>query len=218
MGSIYKITNKRNDKAYIGQTRHDAVKTRIRDHLRGKGSQLVKQAIEKYGQDAFTYEILHDGILPEFLDDLEIEAIEKYNTIAPHGYNLRSGGGGGSHCEETRRKISKAQKGKSISAETRRKLSEANKGRKLSEKTRRKISEGHKGKPLSEEHCRNIAKARKGKKRAPFSKEHCHKLSEALKGEKNHQYGKSHSLKTRQKISKANKGRKHSEDSRRKMV
>ena len=38
MGSIYKITNTVNGKAYIGQTIHDAEKTRIRDHLNGTGN------------------------------------------------------------------------------------------------------------------------------------------------------------------------------------
>ena len=68
MGSIYKITNTVNGKAYIGQTIHDAEKTRIRDHLNGtgNGSRLVRRAINKYGKDAFTYEILYDGIIPEF--------------------------------------------------------------------------------------------------------------------------------------------------------
>ena len=84
MGSIYKITNTANGKSYIGQTIQDAVKTRIRYHFAGRGNQLVKRAIEKYGQDAFTYEILHDGIIPEFLDDLEKEVIAKFNTVLLH--------------------------------------------------------------------------------------------------------------------------------------
>ena len=60
---------------------------------------------------------------------------------SPSGY-------GGSYCEETRRKISEAHKGKKLSEEARRKMSEAHKGEKhnnygkpLSEETRRKISE-----------------------------------------------------------------------------
>ena len=104
MGSIYKITNTANGKSYIGQTIHDAEKTRIRYHFAGRGNQLVKRAIEKYGQDAFTYEILHDGIIPDFLDILEIEAIAKFNTLSPHGYNLTTGGEGGSPSDETRQK------------------------------------------------------------------------------------------------------------------
>ena len=82
MGSIYKITNTVNGKSYIGQTRQDAEKTRIRDHLTGRGNVIIKNAVEKYGKDAFTFEVLHDGVIPEFLDTLEKETIEKFNTIS----------------------------------------------------------------------------------------------------------------------------------------
>ena len=218
MGSIYKITNTANGKSYVGQTIHDAVKGRISEHLNGKsgGSRLVRRAIEKYGKDAFTYEILHDGIIPEFLDDLEIEAIKKFNTIAPHGYNLKTGGEGGSLSEETCRRISKANKGRKRaphSEETKRKLSEANKGKTFSEETRRKISQAHKGKTLSEEHRRNMSEARKGKKQGPHSEETKRKISQAHKGKKRAPL----SEETRRKISEANKGRKHTEESRRNM-
>ena len=224
MGSIYKITNIVNGKSYIGKTTRDAVKTRIRQHLRGKGSQPVKDAIEKYGQDAFTYEILHDGIIPEFLDDLEKEVIAKFNTVAPHGYNLTDGGEGGSPSEETRRKISKAGKGRTPwnkgkpspyrgvprSEETRRKISKANTGKTHSEETRRKISEvqigrtpwnkgkpsPYRGVPRSEETRRKISKAHKG---VPLSVEHRRKLSEAHKGVPL-------SMEHRRKLSEAHKG------------
>ena len=175
MGSIYKITNTVNGKAYIGQTIHDAEKTRIRDHFRskGKGSQLIKDDIEKYGQDAFTYKILHDGIIPEFLDTLEKEVIAKFNTLAPHGYNLTEGGGGGSRSEETRRKMSEARKGKPspnkgkpFSEEHCRKISEAMKGKTLSEETRRKISENNSTK--RPEVRRKISEAHKGQ--TPWNK------------------------------------------------
>ena len=206
MGSIYKITNTVNGKAYIGQSRHDAKKTRIRDHLAGRGSRVIKSAIEKYGEDAFTYEFLHDGIIAEFLDMFEIEAIAEHNTLVPNGYNLTTGGEGGTPSEETRRKISKAgigrtawnkgkpspYKGVPRSEETRRKISEAHKGKPLSMEHRRKLSEAHKGQipwnkgkpsqnrgiPLSEEHRRKISEAHKGKL---LSMEHRQKLSEARK-------------------------------------
>lgn len=55
------------------------------------------------------------------------------------------------HTEETKTKMSKAHKGRTVSEETKRKLSEANKGKtsprkgkKASEETRRKLSESHK--------------------------------------------------------------------------
>ena len=206
MGSIYKITNTVNGKAYIGQTVHDAVKGRINDHLNrtANGSRLVKRSIEKYGKDAFTYEILHDGIIPEFLDTLEIEAIAKFNTIAPRGYNLERGGNNGKTLSaETRRKISEAHKGKTLSAETRRKISEATTG------------ENHPmfGKPPT--------KGFLGKRHTPETR---HKISEATTGEKNHRYGKlapnrgkPRSAETRRKISEANKGKRHTPETRRKI-
>ena len=176
MGSIYKITNTVNGKAYIGQTRHDAEKTRIPIHFAGKGNRVIKNAIKKYGKDAFTYDILHDGIIPEFLNDLEKETIEKFNTVAPHGYNLTTGGEGTSFSLETRRKISEVHKGRKRSPEACRKMSEAHKGRKLSDETRRKMSEAHKGKKRTDEHCRNLSQANRGKK---LSLETRRKISDA---------------------------------------
>lgn len=204
MGCIYKITNTTNGKSYIGQTIRDAEKTRIRQHLNGnsRGSRLVKRAIKKYGKDAFTYEILHDGIIPELLDDLEIEAIKKFNTIAPHGYNLTTGGSGGSRSEETRRRISESKKGenhpfygKNFSEEHRRKISEANRRRKISPETRRKISETNKGR----------ISPNKGKKLGPHSEEARRKMSEARKG-------KNLSIEHRCKISETQKGHEVSEE------
>ena len=63
MGSIYKITNTVNGKAYIGQTRHDVIKRRIAYHFKGHGNLALKRAIKKHGVEAFTIEILHDGII-----------------------------------------------------------------------------------------------------------------------------------------------------------
>ena len=218
MGSIYKITNTVNGKSYIGQTIHDAVKGRISEHFRGasNGSQLLKRAIKKHGKCVFIYKILHDGIIPELLDSYEIEAIAKFNAVAPKGYNLNSGGGGGkTPSEETRRKMSEVNKGKNNgfygknhSAETRRKLSEARKGkpgamtgRKHSAEARRKLSEAHKGKKHTPETRRKMSESRKGKRRAPYSLETRRKMSEERKGKP----GRPHTLETRRKMSEAQK-------------
>ena len=180
MGSIYLIRNTVNGKSYIGQTRQDAEKTRIRDHLtcNGNGSLLIKQAIEKYGRDAFTYEILHDGIIPEFLDILEIEAIEKFNTVSPHGYNLTTGGGGGSRSEQTLRKMSAAAKGNTHWL-----------GRKHTDESRRKMSESCKG-------------------RVPWNKGKKGLQTAWNKGKKvgNDWLGRKHTDESRQKMSEATKG------------
>ena len=228
MGAIYKITNTVNGKAYIGQTRHDAVADRIPRHFSGHGNIPIKRAVDKYGKDAFTYEILHDGIIPEFLDDLEREEIEKHNTLIPHGYNLRTGGRGGACLEETKQKISEANKGKTPWNKGRKGVQPSSmKGKKHTDESRLKMSENRKGytpwnKGITppEEVRRKISKANtghptwmKGKKHTEESKR---KMSETLKGRtpwnkgkkvrNPHWLGRKHTDATRQKISDTKKG------------
>ena len=230
MGCIYKITNTVNGKAYIGQTRHDAEKTRIRKHLAGYGNRIVKQAIEKYGREAFTYEILEDNVFPELLPDLEVAYIAKLGTVAPKGYNLTLGGDGIqglTHTKEAREKRSRAHLGKTISKETREKMSRAQQGRthskeareklshalrghSVSKETREKIGAAGRGRTHSEETREKIGAAHRGRTR---SKETREKMSRA-------QRGRTLSPEHRAKLSKAHKGRKkppHSEERRRKL-
>ena len=124
---------------------------RIPRHFSGHGNIPIKRAVDKYGKNAFTYEILHDGIIPEFLDDLEIKEIEKHNTLIPHGYNLRTGGRGGACSEETKEKISEANKGKTPWNKGKKGVqSPSMKGRKHTDESRRKMSEAKKGKNSGE--------------------------------------------------------------------
>ena len=176
MGSIYKITNTVNQKSYIGKTIHDPEKTRIRQHLNGWGNKPIKKDINEYGEDVFTFEILHDGIIPEFLAALETEEIAKHDSFH-NGYNENSGGGGVvSLSDEHRRKVSEALTGeknpmygrtgekhpffgRKHSDETKQKMSE-NSAMNRPE-TRQKVSEAKKGKKRSAETRRNISEARK---------------------------------------------------------
>ena len=204
MGYIYKITNTVNGKAYIGISIHNPEKGRIREHLTGRGNRILANAVKKYGRDAFTYEILEENVSSELLPDLEVAYIAKFETVAPFGYNLTTGGEiGKTPSEETLQKMSEAKKGEN----------NPNYGKTHPEKTRRKISEAlsgennpNSGKPHSEEHCRKISEAHTGKKMPPFSEEHCQKLSKALSGENNPMFGKTHSEETLQKMSEAKKG------------
>ena len=225
MGCIYKSTNTVKKKSYIGYTRHDAEKTRIPEHFSGRGNKHIKKAIEEDGIESFTFEILHDGIIPEFLKSFEKEAIAKHNTVYPKGYNCNGGGSGVcSHSEETKGKISEAQTGeknhqygKPHSEETKRKLSEAKKGEKnpnygkpRPEETKHKISEAHKGKTLSPEHCQKNSEAKKGEKNPNYGKprpeETKRKISEANKGNPSWNKGSSLSEETKRKISEACEG------------
>ena len=149
MGYVYKITNTVNSKAYIGISIHEPEKRRIRQHLSGHGNRIIANAVKKYGKDAFTYEILEENVFDEFLPDLEVVYIAKFNTVRPHGYNLTSGGEVAKRLSaETIRKMSEIHKGKTLSADHRLKISKAKSGEKhynfgktLSKKTRQKISE-----------------------------------------------------------------------------
>jgi len=66
--------------------------------------------------------------------------------------------------EESKKKISKALRGKKHSEETRKKISESHKGIKHSEETKRKLSKLHRGKRLSKEHKQKISLAVKKEK------------------------------------------------------
>ncbi len=213
-GSIYRITNTINGKSYVGQTIN--LKTRITDHFKPSSKcPYLANAIAKHGKDAFQHEILEDNIPQHYLDDREIYWIRHFNCVSPNGYNLKQGGdSGGVPSEETRRKISEANKGKTLSDEHRRKLSEINKGKILSTEHRRKMSEARKGKILSTEHRRKISEANKGKSPSPETRK---KLSEANKRQIPWNTGKSHSPETRRKISQTQKGKILSPETRHKM-
>ena len=99
-------------------------------------------------------------------------------------HNMTDGGEGISNpSEETRKKISDAQKGKTHTEESRKKMSESKKN--ISEETRRKIGEASKGRNkdriVSEETRRKMSESGKGRTHSEDSKK---KMSEASKGTK----------------------------------
>lgn len=114
--------------------------------------------------------------------------------------------------EETKRKISEANKGKHPSEETRRKLSESHKGKKFSEETKRKMSKslkGRKGKSPSEETRAKLSRATKGR---PKSVETRRRMSIARKGRKIPNKGHKISNETRKNMAKAQTGKIQSQE------
>ena len=88
--AIYKITNQVNGKIYIGQSINP--EARWRDHIVGYSSNevsLIHRAIQKYGVNNFTFEIL--GWFENY-NQKEQEYIQYYRSIAPYGYNIQLGG------------------------------------------------------------------------------------------------------------------------------
>jgi group I intron endonuclease len=196
---IYQITNTVNGKIYIGKT-VKTIEERFQRHIynaNAKSQTHLYRAIRKYGTESFTVTELESGFNSE--DDLNEAEIRYISELSPH-YNMTAGGEGMSGfnpSSETRKKISKALKGKKLSEQTKRKMSAVRKGKKHSEEAKRKMSDTLKGKPKSEEHIRKISDAFKGRK---ISEETKRKISDAQKGKK-------HSAESKRKMSEMARGR-----------
>lgn len=92
MHYLYKITNTVNGKIYIGMTSNPD--RRKYQHFNRKGlkyKSLISLAVNKYGKDNFSFEVLCIGS-KDYIVDLEFKAIQSYNSLTPNGYNLRVGG------------------------------------------------------------------------------------------------------------------------------
>lgn len=89
--AIYKITNNINRKIYIGQSVHP--KKRWWEHCQRAKTHAdncpIHLAINKYGEDNFSFEILE---WTEDFDNREKELIQKFDSLSPKGYNVLIGG------------------------------------------------------------------------------------------------------------------------------
>lgn len=94
MHYIYKITNKINNKIYIGQTIN--FKQRMKTHTSNikRNSLPIDVAIKKYGKENFIFEILEETDEQEKADILERHYIKLYDCKLNNnkGYNLLDGG------------------------------------------------------------------------------------------------------------------------------
>ena len=106
MGLIYKVTNKINQKIYIGQT-SNTLGERKKQHIqsafnsRRPTKNYFHKAIKKYGIDNFQWEILEDNILEKDLNKREKYWIKYYNSYL-NGYNLTEGGDSFNNIEKWR--------------------------------------------------------------------------------------------------------------------
>lgn len=97
MPFIYKITNIKNQKIYVGQTRENSIQKRFNRHIydamtKSTNSEFAK-AIRQYGKDSFKIELLEE-VDEEILNEKEIFWIsELKSTIKDGNYNTANGGG-----------------------------------------------------------------------------------------------------------------------------
>ena len=175
--TVYKHTAP-NGKVYIGLT---CQKNLSRRWQRGVGYRTqirFYRAITKYGWDAFQHDVLFRGLSKEQAEKIEISLIYLFKANNPkYGYNIENGGNCmGTHSEETKRKISEAQRGEKNHMWGKHHV---NYGKKMSAEFCEKNRLAHlgqkahnKGVPMSEE--------QKAKLRGiPKTEEHKRKLSEA---------------------------------------
>lgn len=171
---IYKITNKIDNKCYIGQSTN--LKSRIKSHKsmlkhNNERNILLKRATEKYGYKNFEIEIIKYCIEEE-LDYYELYFIQYYSSYKRNkGYNIELGGNQNKHLSKKQiEKMRNTKKGKLMgkenpfygrkhTEESKKKISEANKGNKgclgrfMSEETRRKIGEANKWNRIKTVNC-----------------------------------------------------------------
>lgn len=145
-GLIYLLTNKINNKNYIGKTTV-SLNLRIQQHVqaskRRNTNSILHKAILKYGIENFNICILCEDVL-ENLNNKEIYYIGIYNSITPNGYNLTKGGDGGIWTEERKKQFSIIQKIRGNTPEEKLRRSERNKERYKNPEQRKITSEASK--------------------------------------------------------------------------
>jgi hypothetical protein len=87
---IYKITNKIDNKIYIGKHKTD----NKNDEYFGSGL-ILKRAIEKYGKEYFIKEILIECNSEEEMNDKERDIVNEEFVSRDDTYNIKVGGAGG---------------------------------------------------------------------------------------------------------------------------
>jgi group I intron endonuclease len=151
-------------KIYIGITCQEDLNRRWQNGTGYRTQQKFYRAIKKYGWDNFKHVILAQGLTKEEAEQREIDLIKQFDSTNPqNGYNIENGGNvTGTHSEETKLKISMAQRGSKNHAYGK---PSPTRGKKASQEAVEKNRLAHtgktpwnKGKKLSEEQKKNMGR------------------------------------------------------------
>lgn len=150
--SIYKLVNRINGKVYIGFTKN--IKRRLSEHKSAKDNTRLHNAINKYGFDNFTFEIIcqtKDGhYCKNILENHFINMFDSFNN----GYNLTLGGEGiigFKHSEMSKNKMSKPKTDshkQKLKISRNKRIDKPMLGKKHSFEARKQMSLSKKGKPI----------------------------------------------------------------------
>ena len=160
---VYKITCLVTSEYYFGSSFRAK-----RDSYWGTGRK-IKDRVAKYGKENFVKEILGEFNDRTISHQVENQYIKQFindekclNRKCEHHF--------GSFSDETRAKISAAQRGKNFSEEHRAKIGAAKCGKHLSEETRAKMSAAHRVENLSDETRAKLSAAQRGDKNPMYGK------------------------------------------------
>lgn len=224
---IYTITCTPTGKIYVGSAFN--IKRRWIDHRsllkhQKHHNEYLQNAWNKHGGDVFQLSVIEECPI-EQLVDREQYWVDYHQSANPDlGFNIAviisAPMTGRKHSEETRLKMSAAQKGvpapnrsRVHSPEEIAKVAAHHTGRKRSPETCARISAAKKGKKPSQETVERLQQYGAAKKGQPLSPEHRAKISAAHMGKVGHP----NSPETLEKLRQINKGRKASEETRAKI-
>ncbi len=173
---IYKITCIANNRIYIGS----AVNLRDRrnrhfNHLRQNRhhSQHLQRAWNKYGEQAFTFEVL-EQVLPISLTAREQYWLNKLKPFGRKGFNIAREAGstlGTKRSPESLKKLSQVSLDRWDSPEYIERVRQAHLGQERSPETRARLRQANLDKKMSSESIEKTRQANLGSKRSPEARE-----------------------------------------------
>jgi group I intron endonuclease len=213
MIGIYKIINPKG-KVYIGQTIDYDRRLRHYRLLKCKQQPKLYASLVEYGYTSHKVSLIKECAVEE-LTKWERHFQEMYKSVGSNGLNcilVKDEHFTGGHSEESKKKISKALKGRKANQNAINGLIEYNKNRTLTDENRLNLGKGNRGKKFSDEWKAKMSQSKIGIKKTDEVK---NKISESLKGRA---FSEEHKLKLksrvitdewRRKLSEAAKNRKN---------